>query len=258
MSPRPRVGTYRWCEEYGATLTWKEKLGMVAQLVRLQVREALERGPWSKASMGRLHARCDLKALTIPDTAMAKEATAYAQQICKPTVYQHCLRTYFFGGLLAQSQGLAVDLELLFVGSILHDLGISPGFIEGATRCCFATLGAREAAAFVSARGWDGERTRRVYEAVSLHFNAHIDHRLEGAEARFVGEGAQLDVLGSRAQRVPRALLLTVGKQHPRAGFREEIIHSNAIAHPPDSRPGFLTPFGFGTLVRRNPLERLG
>jgi hypothetical protein len=207
--------------------------------------------------MSALHGKCDLDVLKTPDSPMAREAVEHAQAVCGPNLFQHCLRTYLYGGLLAQGQGLEVDLELLFVGSILHDVGLSPPFIGRASGLCFATTGAREAARFVADRGWDETKSRRVYETVSLHFNPHIDHHLHGAEARFVGEGAQLDVLGSRFQRIPEALFRTVDDQHPRNGFAEEVITSNTAAnHPRDSRPGFGGTSGFNVLVRRNPLNR--
>ncbi len=258
MSRRPPIGTFEWCEDYGATLNWREKIELVTNVARLQVRELVERSVFSRRAMQTLHSKCDLDMLEIPDTRMAREAAEQAQAICTPNLYQHCVRTYLYGGLLAQGQGLQVDLELLFVSSILHDLGISPTFIDKACHYCFATTGAREAASFVTARGWDQAKSRRVYEAVSLHFNTYIDHRMHGSEARFVGEGAQLDVLGLRFQRVPESSLRLVEHQYPRKDFEQECIRTNALAnHPPNSRPGFGGTSGFEVLVRRNPLNHL-
>ncbi len=257
MSPRPPIGSFAWCEEYGATLNRREKFEIVTNVARLQVREQFERSIFGRSSMHAIQAKCDLHALAIPDSRIAKDAAEHAQTLCPPNLYLHCIRTYFYGGLLAQGQGLKVDLELLFVGSILHDLGISPTFIEEASHLCFATTGAREAARFVVARGWDETRVRRLYESISLHFNARIDHRVHGTEARFLGEGAQIDVLGMRFQRVPRSAVRVIEEQYPRKDFEQECIDSNARAnHPRDSRPGFGGPSGFNALVRRNPLNR--
>jgi HD domain len=255
MSGRPSVGSFAWCEQ-GATLNSRDKVEIVKNVARLQVRELFERSAFARKSMRKFHQKCDLETLTIPDTQMAREATEEALEICTPNTYQHCIRTYLFGGLLAQGQGIQVDHELLYVSSILHDLGISPKFFDRAAHLCFATTGAREASHFVASRGWNETQSRRVYEAISLHFNPHIDHREHGAEARFVGEGAQLDVLGFRFQRVPHSLLRSVEHQHPRRDFAQECMETNTQAnHPPQSRPGFGGTAGFDVLVRRNPLN---
>jgi HD domain len=255
VSRRPSIGSFAWCEQ-GATLNSREKIEIVTKVARLQVRELFERSVFSRRAMRTLHENCDLGALKIPDTVMAREATEEALLICTPNTYQHCIRTYLYAGLLAQGQGLQVDHELLYVSSILHDLGISPKYFEQAAHLCFATTGAREASSFVASRGWNETQSRRVYEAISLHFNPHIDHREHGAEARFVGEGAQLDVLGFRFQRVQESLLRSVEQQHPRSDFAQECMESNTRAnHPSNSRPGFGGTSGFDVLVKRNPLN---
>lgn len=252
---RSAIGTYEWCEA-GATLDWRDKVAMVAMVARLQVQEWVDASGLRGARLATQRARCDLDAIVVPDTLVAREALAHAAGICVPSVLQHCLRTYFFGRLLAQAHEKPVDDELLFVASVLHDLGISPPFIGSACSRCFATIGARQAAGFVSARGWDARRTRQTYEAVSLHFNSIIDDEVHGPEARFVGEGASLDVLGVRARRVPPALVQAVLRRHPRLDFDAEILRANAEArHPPTSRPGFLGGRAFDRMVANNPLR---
>jgi HD superfamily phosphodiesterase len=93
------------------------------------------------------------------------------------------VRTYLYGGLLAQEQGLNVDLELLCIGSVLHDIGTTPQFISQPAHRCFATTGAREAAGFVLEHGWSQAQRRRKYETISVHFNTRTDHRVPGTEA---------------------------------------------------------------------------
>jgi hypothetical protein len=92
------------------------------------------------------------------------------------------VKTYLNGGLLAQGQGLNVELELLCVGSVLHDIGSTPQFISQPAPCCFGTTGASEAAGFVIEHGWREAQSRRKYETISLHFNARIHNRVPGIE----------------------------------------------------------------------------
>lgn len=256
MSRSP-IGSYGWCEA-GSTLDWRDKLATIAGLARVQVREMIERSGLARRSLQRMHVRCDLDAIRVPDTKVASAATEYAATLYTPSLYRHCVRTWMFGRLMAQGHGIAVDEELLYVGAILHDVGISEGYIGQACELCFATVGARAAQQFVAERGWDPQRSRQLYEAVSLHFNPFIDHEVHGAAARFVGEGAHLDVLGTGFQRVPPRLLQQVLVQNPRVGLAEEIKAANRKAqHPKDSRPGFLGEGGFNFLLERNPLVAL-
>jgi hypothetical protein len=253
---RPEVGSYEWCEVYGARLDWREKLSLLRDFARLQAREVWERSGFGAAKRREMQARVDLGAVKIPDSRMAQLSNEHAREVCKPSVYLHCQRTFWWGAMLAQAQGHRPDLELLYVASLLHDIGISPGYIEQASCTCFAVIGAREGAAFVRRHSWDEARVRRTYEAISLHFNPIVEEARFGLEARYVAEGAQLDVLGLRWQRLPRALLAEIVRLLPREGFPQEIITSNAIQHAPGSRPDFLSPFGFAGLVRRNVLDR--
>jgi HD domain len=253
---RPEVGSYEWCEAHGARLDWREKLALLRDFARLQARETWERSVFGAPKRREMQARVDLSAVKIPDSRMAQLADEHAREVCKPTVYLHCQRTFWWGAMLAQAQNHRPDLELLYVASLLHDIGISPGYIEQASRTCFAVIGAREAAAFVTRHAWTEAQARRTYEAVSLHFNPIVEEARFGLEARYVAEGAQLDVLGLRWQRLPGALLDEIARRLPREGFPHEIITSNAIQHAPDSRPDFLSPFGFAGLVRRNVLDR--
>jgi HD domain len=255
---RHAIGSYEWCEA-GATLDLRDKMTMLRWVFQSQLTDLIERSGMVRARLQRGWARCSLEEVVWPDSRVAKEALEEARTTCHPTVFQHCLRTYVFGSLLAAAAEKTVDAELLFVGAILHDLGISPPHIEGACELCFGTIGARLAATFVAERGFSPERTRQTYEGVSLHFNAIIDDKVHGAEARFIGEGASLDVLGLRAQRLPPSLLAQVTEEYPRVGFRTEILRSNAYArHPAGSRPGFLGGPVFDALARRNPLEHIG
>lgn len=40
----------------------------------------------------------------------------------------HCMRTFLFGNLLGQRDGLRCDRELLYLGAVMHDLGLTERF----------------------------------------------------------------------------------------------------------------------------------
>src|SRR6185312_13489096 len=71
----------------------------------------------------------EVAGLKIPDSDVAVKATSLAHEVCEPSLFNHCARTYAFAGLLGARQNLKVDLELLFLASILHDLGLTERYM---------------------------------------------------------------------------------------------------------------------------------
>jgi len=51
--------------------------------------------------------------VTLPDTALAAEATELVRQATDDLVYDHSRRVYWFGSLRSRHRGLSFDPELL-------------------------------------------------------------------------------------------------------------------------------------------------
>lgn len=54
--------------------------------------------------------------ITVPDSALAKDATALVRDATNDLIYNHSRRTFFFGALRGERDGLDYDPELLYVG----------------------------------------------------------------------------------------------------------------------------------------------
>lgn len=63
--------------------------------------------------------------IEIPDTRLAAEATALVREAEPPLLFDHSRRVYLFGMLQGLRRGLKPDLELLYVGAMFHDLGLT-------------------------------------------------------------------------------------------------------------------------------------
>ena len=63
--------------------------------------------------------------VSIPDTALVREATEFIRDAENDLLFDHSRRVYLFGALQGQRRGLRPDLELLYVGAMFHDLGLS-------------------------------------------------------------------------------------------------------------------------------------
>ena len=74
--------------------------------------------------MAQHHTRL-LAGVSVPDTAMIAGAIEYAQRLSEPYLFNHAMRSWLFAAKLGQLKRIDCDLEVVAVGTILHDLGLS-------------------------------------------------------------------------------------------------------------------------------------
>jgi hypothetical protein len=188
----------------------------------------------------------------IPDSPVAHRATDLARSLCQPWLFNHCLRTYIWGAMLAQAGQIHYDEELFFVASALHDLGLTGAHKGMDAQCaCFAVEGARAAHRFAAGCGWAGERCDRVSAAISLHLNVRVGLH-HGAEAHLLHEGAALDVIGTRARELGSTALGSVLNDYPRLEFTDGMVAEmkEQARTRPRSRAAWLVRIGFIRLIR--------
>jgi HD-GYP domain-containing protein (c-di-GMP phosphodiesterase class II) len=63
--------------------------------------------------------------IRIPDSPMVREATAFIRDAEDDLLFNHSRRVFLFGALRGLRRGLQPDLELLYVGAMFHDLGLT-------------------------------------------------------------------------------------------------------------------------------------
>lgn len=99
--------------------------------------------------------------LPFPRTDLAETAIRYVAGIEDPAIFNHSMRTYLYGRFLGEQQGLRPDRdyddELLFLGCVLHDAGLSA---EGDGDQPFDIDGADLAARFLTEQGGAGRPGR--------------------------------------------------------------------------------------------------
>src|SRR3954452_8397585 len=89
--------------------------------------------------------------ITVPDSTLAKAATELVRDVATPLVYHHSRRVYLFGALRGECDGVAYDPELLYVGAMFHDLGLTEKYRRTDQR--FEIDGADEARKFLLSHG---------------------------------------------------------------------------------------------------------
>lgn len=155
----------------------------------------------------------------LPDTPAARACETYLAQVSNQTMVRHCKRTFRFGLALAEKAGAKPDLEMLYVGALLHDLGLEPLF---AGPDDFETLGARAAETFLEAQGY-ARMSKQIAVAIELHTNPATadDTRPEVA---YLCMGALCDVIGARLDQLEPRLVQQVVEDYPRDGTKALLI----------------------------------
>lgn len=251
------VGTTGW-SALGGDVRPRDRMRLFAQMALDQV-SAMPRRLRHRLGLREPElARIDVDAMPMPDTAACRHAAEHARTLSEPWLFNHCLRTYAWGALLSQVDRLRFDAELLYVASMLHDLGLTSSHACRAQGCrCFAVEGALAARRLMTDHGWDEARSGRVAEAICLHLNVRVSRR-RGHEAHLLHAGAALDVIGARARQLGPQALATVIARHPRSGFGEGMVQAmrQQAELRPRSRAAFLVGNGFLGMIRRCPLDR--
>ncbi|MBG0822632.1 HD domain-containing protein [Planomonospora sp. ID91781] len=132
--------------------------------------------------------------LPFPRTDLALNAMRFARGIEDPAIFNHSMRTYLYGRFIGEEQGLRpgrdYDDELLFLGCVLHDVGLSD---EGNGGRRFELDGADLAAGFLREQGVASDRVEVVWDAVALHLCYDIALR-KRPEIALVTAGAGFDL----------------------------------------------------------------
>src|ERR1700684_1569257 len=103
----------------------------------------------------------------IPDSDLVAQATELVRDVSPALLFHHSRRVYLFGMLQGQRRGLKPDPELLYVGAMFHDLGLTDRYRTKDQR--FEVDGANVARDFLKDHGIDKEMQTRVWTAIALH-----------------------------------------------------------------------------------------
>lgn len=192
--------------------------------------------------------------IPLPDSPMARAAEALCVAASSPALVGHCRRTYLWGALLGRRDGVGHDAELLYVASLLHDLGLTPRHAPGPGIECFALAGAEAAESFLREQGWPPDRAAAVAEAIARHLDPVVGLEA-GPEAHLLRQGAGLDVVGLRLPEIAAPTRAAVLARHPRLGLAAElaaVMSAEARRHP-SCRLAALARLGFVGRIRRAP-----
>lgn len=176
----------------------------------------------------------------LPRTDLAVRALRYAEEAEPAVIFRHSVRSYLFARALADRRGMRAgadfDDELVFLGCVLHDLGLSE---QGNGGQRFEVDGADLAARFLRELGTGEEAVTVVWDAIALHTSEGIASR-KGPEVALAHEGISVDVLGLGKEQLPEGFADRVHTAFPRADLAyaiTDLIVQQALANPAKAGP---------------------
>ncbi|MFD3451394.1 HD domain-containing protein [Streptomyces sp. NPDC058691] len=173
----------------------------------------------------------------VPETKLVHEATELVRDAASPVVFHHSRRVYFWASMRGRLRGWDYDPELLYVGALFHDLGLTERFARTDQR--FEIDGADEARRFLLEHGAGEDRARLVWEGIALHTTPEIPWHM-APEIALVTSGVEVDVLGIGYDEIPAEQREAVVAVHPRPDFKNNILKefTHGIAPRPDTTFG--------------------
>jgi HD domain len=160
-----------------------------------------------------------LAGIKVTDSALVHDAIELARSCSSPFLFNHVMRSWLFGVLLAESAPSAPDQELLAVSAVLHDLGLTERF---AARDRFEVDGANAARSFLKDRGIPKEQIQLVWDAIALHTTRSIALHKE-PEVAMTHSGIAVDVVGAGLNLIPRDKLRAILVEFPRLAMKTEL-----------------------------------
>jgi hypothetical protein len=169
-------------------------------------------------------------ALAIPDSLLAKEATDILREYSTDLLFNYSIRVYLFAAEQGRQQKLRFDVELLYVASAFHDLGLTKKFSSQNER--FEVDGANAARQFLIAHYIPEEQVQTVWEAIALHTTRGVTQYMR-SEVALLHSGMALDVLGTGFDQFPSDLRDAIVGRYPREHFKEGMVQAafDGFAH---------------------------
>ncbi|MGN8543674.1 HD domain-containing protein [Bradyrhizobium sp. 13971] len=176
--------------------------------------------------------------IRVPDSAIARAATQLVRDTEDDLLYNHSRRVFLWGALTGERRGLKYDPELLYLGAMFHDMGLTERYSSPDLR--FEVDGANAARKFMKSYGVPERDIEDVWTAIALHTTPGIPEHMRPTIA-LVTAGVEMDVLGIAYHDFTHEQRDHVCVNHPREpNFKENIIDhfANGIIKKP------LTTFG--------------
>ena len=171
-----------------------------------------------------------LGGITVIDTPLITRAMDYARANSEPYLFNHAVRSWLFAVRLGQLQGIHHDAEVVAVGTLLHDLGLTNSF-TGPRR--FEIEGAEAARDFAREQGLEDRRLQLIWDSVALNSTPSIGLHKE-AEVALCTAGIGVE-FGFQYDRIPPHEMRSILAAFPRLDMKRRFTAS--VCHIVKTKP---------------------
>src|SRR5262245_20974466 len=88
--------------------------------------------------------------VSVPESPLIPAAIEYARRLSEPYLFNHGMRSWLFAEAIGRTKGIDYDREVVAIGTILHDIGLTAG-VSGPNR--FEVNGANAVLSFIAGQG---------------------------------------------------------------------------------------------------------
>jgi hypothetical protein len=176
--------------------------------------------------------------IRVPDSAIARAATDLVRDTEDDLLYNHSRRVFLWAALTGERRDLKYDPELLYIGAMFHDMGLTSAYSSLNLR--FEVDGANAARDFLKNYDVPERDVEDVWIAIALHTTPGVPEHMRPTIA-LVTAGVEMDVLGIAYSEFSGKEREAVVQAHPRSGhFKEDIIQAfyEGIRHKPHTTFG--------------------
>jgi hypothetical protein len=181
--------------------------------------------------------------VTVADNPLITAVIAYAQRLSEPYLFNHAMRSWLFAETIGRMKGIDYDHEVVAIGTILHDIGLTAS-VSGPNR--FEVNGADAALSFIKGEGLSDRRAQLIWDLVALNSTPSLALHKEPEVA--VGTmGIGLDYGGFGVEALPAGDLERILDAFPRLRMKQRFTETCCrlvTAKPETSYDNFLRDFG--------------
>jgi hypothetical protein len=181
--------------------------------------------------------------LSVSDSPLIAAAIEYAQRLSEPYLFNHAMRSWLFAEEIGRIKGIGFDREVVAIGTILHDIGLTAG-VSGPNR--FEVNGADAALTFIQGKGLSDRRAQLIWDLVALNSTPSLALHKEPEVA--VGTmGIGLDFGGFGIELLPADDIGRILDAFPRLKMKQQFADTCCrlvAARPETSYDNFLHDFG--------------
>jgi hypothetical protein len=181
--------------------------------------------------------------ISVADTPLITRVIEYAQRLSEPYLFNHAMRSWLFAATIGRVKGIGCDQEVVAIGTILHDIGLTAG-VSGPNR--FEVNGADAALSFIKGEGLSDRRAQLIWDLVALNSTPSLALHKEPEVA--VGTmGIGLDYGGFGVEALPANDVDRILGAFPRLGMKHRFAETCCrlvTAKPKTSHDNFLRDFG--------------